>query len=634
MGLCKSRLFRASATSVDDMTRSPSPRVESLNPKQINWLDACNATPRLSYGAAMRLAVVCAVSLGCSQPAVEHLPASPIGAPNSPGPSNSKTITIIGTNDLHGALDRLPIFAGFVANVRAARAADGGGVVLVDAGDIFQGTLESNLAEGADVIRAYNQLGYTAAAIGNHEFDYGPVGPKVTPQTPADDPRGALKARLAEAAFPFVVTNIVDKQTDARIAWENAPASVIVEVAGVKVGILGATTTDTPQATMPANFAGLRMARPTAKIVAAEAKRLRDQGAVVVVLTAHIGGACKNFDSPDDTSSCDRDEELFELLRDVPAGRIDVVVAGHTHAAVAHRYHGTAVIESYSSGRAFGRVDVQVTDRRITNVKIHKPKVMCSVDAHTRPIPAEECRPRDYEGRPVVVDPAVARIVDQSIARAGTRRSEKLGVTIAKTITRARQTESALGNWVTDLMLVARPEAQVALTNGGGLRADIPAGKLTYGQLFTALPFDNRFAIVELEGRYIRQLIITNLQYGGSFLSWAGLTAKVRCQDGRLDATIQIAGQPLEDHRTYKVATSDFLASGGGDTLARLKLPSSAITVTDVIIRDRLAEVLRGDVGAPPAGLPKPFTPATRRVDYVGKRPLVCGRATSKAEEP
>src|SRR3569623_211818 len=100
----------------------------------------------------------------------------------------ARTITFIGTNDLHGALDRLPLFGGYVAIVRAARAADGGGVVLVDGGDLFQGTLESNLAEGADVIRAYNQLGYAASAIGNHEFDFGPVGPAVIAKA-EEDPR-------------------------------------------------------------------------------------------------------------------------------------------------------------------------------------------------------------------------------------------------------------------------------------------------------------------------------------------------------------------------------------------------------------------------------------------------------------
>src|ERR1700750_1419610 len=110
---------------------------------------------------------------------------APLSACSHPGPKphhdvtpqkkpGAITLTILGTNDLHGALERLPVLAGFVANVRAARTADHGGVVLVDAGDMFQGTLESNLGEGADVVRAYNQIGYAASAVGNHEFDYGP----------------------------------------------------------------------------------------------------------------------------------------------------------------------------------------------------------------------------------------------------------------------------------------------------------------------------------------------------------------------------------------------------------------------------------------------------------------------------
>ncbi|MEM9487801.1 MAG: metallophosphoesterase, partial [Myxococcota bacterium] len=83
------------------------------------------------------------------------------------------TISVLGTSDFHGALDRLPILAGFVGNLRAARAEDGG-VVLIDAGDMFQGTIESNYNEGAAVIAGYNALDYTASVIGNHEFDFGP----------------------------------------------------------------------------------------------------------------------------------------------------------------------------------------------------------------------------------------------------------------------------------------------------------------------------------------------------------------------------------------------------------------------------------------------------------------------------
>ena len=108
------------------------------------------------------------------------------------------TISIVGTNDLHGGIlardgkGGLALFAGYVNNLRAARARDGGAVLVIDAGDMFQGTLESNLAEGSPVVAAYNALGYAAAAIGNHEFDYGPVGEAATPSKPGDDPRGAL----------------------------------------------------------------------------------------------------------------------------------------------------------------------------------------------------------------------------------------------------------------------------------------------------------------------------------------------------------------------------------------------------------------------------------------------------------
>ena len=78
-------------------------------------------------------------------------------------------------------------------------------VALVDAGDMFQGTLESNLTEGASVIAAYRVLGMTVATLGNHEFDFGPVGDAV-----GDDPQGAIRARISEASFPDLVGELGD----------------------------------------------------------------------------------------------------------------------------------------------------------------------------------------------------------------------------------------------------------------------------------------------------------------------------------------------------------------------------------------------------------------------------------------
>jgi 5'-nucleotidase len=569
----------------------------------------------------MKLAYVLACLAACSSaPRHDHVP---------PVATKTRTLTIIGTNDLHGALERLPLFAGFVANVRAARAADGGGVLLVDAGDLFQGTLESNLGEGADVVKAYNALGYTASAIGNHEFDYGPVGPAVTAKSADEDPRGALKARVHEATFPFLETNILDDATGAPIHWPNVLPSTIVEVGGVKVGLLGASTAATPTTTMPANFVGLKMS-PAAQAITEAGKALRAQGAQVVVVLAHIGSECKDVEHPDDTSTCDKTAELFHVLDEVPAGLIDVFVAGHTHAGVAHRINGIAVIESYSSGRAFGRVDLQLT-AHVDSVTIHPPQLLCPLDKDNNPVPVADCHPAPYEGRPVTPDPAIQKVVDGAVARAGERRAEKLGVTLTTTLTRAYGSESAEGDLFTDLMLAARPDADVAVTNGGGLRADIPAGDLTYGGLFTAMPFDNRFAIVKITGKQLRRLVTSNLQRGGGILSWGGLTARARCKDGSLAADIEVKGKPLADAATYTVVTSDFLASGGDGLIGRLKLPDGSIQMTDAIIRDAMADVLRTRKGT----LDPTQLLAKKRLDYEGKRPVACGGGKhGDAEEP
>ncbi len=549
----------------------------------------------------------------------------------------ARTITILGTNDLHGAVERLPILAGYVANVRAARATDGGGVVLLDGGDMFQGTLESNLAEGAHVIRAYNEIGYTAAAVGNHEFDFGPAGPAATPSSAADDARGALKARAAEAKFPLLVSNISDATSGALIKWPNMPPSVLIEVAGIPVGIIGASTESTPFTTMAANFVGLLMKPPVAVAITEQAKALRARGAQLIVLTAHIGTRCKDTEHPDDVSSCERDEELFRLVENMPRRTVDVIVGGHTHAGVAHRINDVAVIESFSSGRAFGRVDLRLAaDGHVTSVKIHPPRMLCQGESDGNPMPVAGCTTGDYEGKPVVPSAAVQTIVDDAIAQAATRRNEKLGVVLTGVVEKHYALESAEGNWFTDLMLVAQPRAHVALYNGGGLRADIPAGELTYGALYEAMPFDNRFALVDIKGAHLRKLISSNLARGSGIMSWGGLTVKARCKGTSLDIQIKVRGKALDDAASYKLVTSDFLASGGDGVIGRLKLPEGSIEITNVLIRDAFADLLRKSKGT--IDPRKLHSATTKRLDYEGSRPLSCasdaGAKPSAQESP
>jgi 5'-nucleotidase len=563
------------------------------------------------------------LSIACSHAAV------PAGAPRGELPQARRravTLTIVGTNDLHGALDRLPVLAGFVANLRAARAADGGGVVLVDAGDMFSGTLASNLTEGADVVRVYNHLGYAAAAVGNHEFDYGPEGPAPTTAATGGDPRGALKARAREARFPLVVANLIDASTGARIAWPNMPASAMVEVAGIKVGIIGAITEGAARSTLVANLVGLQVARP-APAIAEQARSLRARGAQVIVAALHLGASCKDLEHPGDASSCDRADELFEVLGELPGGAVDAIVAGHIHAGIAHQLGGIPVIESFASGRAFGRIDLQISpEGRVTASHIDRPHPLCAADREGHRVPIAGCAPGEYEGQPVVPDPEVQRIVDAALASAGERRKEPLGVSLTDPLTRAFTVESAEGDWFADLMLIAHPEAQVSLINVGLLGADLPAGELTYGQLFDAMAFDNAFAIVDLTGADLRGLITANLQRGGGILSWGGLTARARCQAGALDVQIRVAGKPLDDGARYKLATSDYVATGG--VMGPLELPDRAIHLTGAIIRDAVAGVLRGWRGTPRAVIePGRLDPAAApRLDYQGKRPLACAK--------
>ena len=550
-------------------------------------------------------------------------------AARPPSPPRLVTLSIVGTNDLHGALDRLPLFGGYLANLRAARMADGGAVVLVDAGDMFQGTLESNLGEGADVVRAYNQLGYAATTLGNHEFDYGPAGPAATAQHPGDDPRGALEARATEAMFPFLVSNIDDAAKHARINYRNMPASTLVTAAGFKVGIIGAATASTPYTTMPANFVGLTVAPVIARIQAAAAD-LRAHGADLIVVTGHLGGKCTDLTHPDDASSCLPDEEIMPVLAALPPNTVDVFVAGHTHAGMAHAINGVAVIESFSQGRAFGRVDVQFTAGVRTATIIHPPQLICPLDARNNPIPVADCHPEPYEGSAVVADRAVQVIADAALAKAGERRGEKIGVTLAGAITRAHAEESDEGNWFCDLMLAVRPDADVALTNGGALRTGIPAGELTYGRFFEAMPFDNRFALVDVQGKDLRDLVTTNLQRDGSILSWSGLAATAKCGGAGLEVKITVRGKPLVDAKHYRLVTSDFLASGGDGLIGRLHLPAGSITYGDVIIRESVADLLRARKGTiDPTTLMKP-----RRLQYAGVRPLTCGGPGARKRGP
>jgi 2',3'-cyclic-nucleotide 2'-phosphodiesterase (5'-nucleotidase family) len=549
--------------------------------------------------------------------------------------SSEITLSIVGTNDRHGAIvprdgrGGLAMFAGFVQNLRAARARAGGAVLVIDAGDMFQGTLESNLNEGAAIVDAYNAIGYAAATIGNHEFDFGPVGPRATPRTAADDPRGALKARAAQSRFPFVAANLVDSRTGAPVRWPNVQPSVVVKAAGVSVGIIGGTTTRTLKATISSNTIGLAIA-PLDAAVATQAKQLRARGAAVVILTVHAGGRCTQFGDPTDLTSCEQSSEIGDLIAKLPRGTLDAVVAGHTHQGMAHEIGGVPIIESFSSGVAFGRIDLTIArDRsRVLDHKIFPPRDVCGYEdaaGHcVDPGRATGAAAARYEGNEVRPDPNVERTLAAAIDNAKQAKQQPLGAATSARVEREYDRESPLGNLFADLMLEATPGADVALTNGGGLRANLPKGALTFGDLYESMPFDNYMVRLRLTGQELAGVIAGNLGATGGILSVAGVTAVAACENGSLRVSLRRrSGAPIRGEEDLTIATSDFLATGGDGAFAAVRLLRVAGDGDDgPLVRDALADRLRQRHAAiDPATF---FDSSRPRLTYPGRRPVSC----------
>lgn len=493
-------------------------------------------------------------------------------------------ITVAGTSDVHGRLPALPLFGGYV---RALRAKNPGGVVLVDAGDMFQGTLESNLNEGAALVDAYKALGYDAAAIGNHEFDYGPVGGASTPRKgakggPESDPRGALKARALQAkgAFPLLAANILE---DGRqLAWPNVAPSTMVTKRGVPIGIIGVSTMETPKTTIAANVGGITM-KPIVQAITDEAAALREKGAKVVIVAAHAGGACAEVDVPTDLSSCDAEAEIFQVARALPPGTVHVIVAGHTHKAVAHEVAGIAVVQANAYGTHFARVDITVDAKtgQVLTTRIHSPE------------PVKEGG--EVDGVSVVPAPEVQAAVAPAIESARARRAESLGTTLSAPFVARYREESAVGNLVASLLLELEPKADVAVMNGGGLRADLPAGELTYGALYDAFPFDNRLARLTMTGRLLRENVTKNLTGKSGILSLAGARVVGRCEGGKLAVDILVTGpkkaeRKLRDEDEVIVVTNEFLATRGDGFVTG---PRVEIDEDGPPFRDPLAALLK-----------------------------------------
>jgi 5'-nucleotidase len=476
-------------------------------------------------------------------------------------------IQIVSTSDVRGHLLSAPAQEGRTAQSSGGLSSLGGylailrkrypgQVLLVDAGDLLSGTLESNTSRGAAMVAAYNALGYQALALGNHELDFGADADAARPQ-------GTLEERAHEAKFPLLACNVFDASTGKRPDW--LQPSLLVEVGGLRVGVIGVSNPQTAILTNPAHAAGL-IFRGGVEEIAAEAAALRKKGARVLVLLAHLGCA-----------------ETFELLDKLPPQTLDVAIGSHTHEYVARVYGTTAFCQAGADGDAFGWTQLCVNNENKVVTQLH--------DAVTIRGPVGGASDATFLDQPLVPSPEVEKVIRPYLRAAEKRGEVALGIALAQPLMRDKARTGRLGQLVAEGVRHAVPGAQIGWVNEGGLRADLPQGPLKYSDVFGLLPFEERVVRLQLTGSQLRAMLVAPLRGSHGFPQLAG--AHLSYSRGK--ATVMLpGGAALADDATYVVATNEFIAAGGDDGLAIVQAlkPEQRQTLS-VHVRDAVIDYLK-----------------------------------------
>lgn len=429
-------------------------------------------------------------------------------------------LVLLHTNDSHGSVLSVDSLGGmaeratFVRMIRDKYA----GVLLVDAGDLNTGQAISNMFDAHPDIEAYNYMGYDAVTVGNHEFD---------------KPVTTLLQQMQWAHFPFVVSNIDYEGKELGVKY------LIKQVNGVKVGIFGLTTKNTENVSVHAKevrfYDEVKTAREMVRL-------LQDQKVDVIIGLVHLGFTKS---TPDFVTSC--------VLADSVSG-VDILVDGHSHSYIEEpvRVNNTWIVTANQSGRYVGKGILKVKDGRL-------------VDFHWEPVQIKGFRP----------DTVLVNRLQPYIEASNKDLMTVIGEASAEYalfengVNMARFKEVALGDLVADALTWKAQElglqADFGLTNSGGIRDGLPAGKLTKGDVLAVLPFGNELEVVAMKGSDVRRLfdfLATVVPGNGAFAQVSAEVEVVYDAAGRKVKSLKIKGQPVQDDQVYYMATCDYVAAG------------------------------------------------------------------------
>ncbi len=455
-------------------------------------------------------------------------------------------LTILHTNDHHGHFMKYnpyPVMdvGGMAAQstlvniVRSEVEKAGDYVMLLSAGDTNTGIPESDMLDAEPDIKLMNMLGYDAMTLGNHEFD---------------NSREVLLKQQEWAEFPFLSANAVKKDSGEPLV----EAYIIKEFDGLKVAIFGLTIENTPVLTLPENTADLEF-----KDVIETAKelvpKLQEEADIVVALT-HIG-----FREEGGAGNVTGD---FKLAAEVPG--IDVIVGGHTHTKVteAKVVGDTVIVQAGAYSDYVGRLNLAI-DSDADKVTEYSYKLV-PVNMKKR-VSFNDKRYYMYVDKGYIEDREILEVAAPYTEQADELLSQPVGEAVVALVggrKESRSQETNLGNLVTDAMQ-AKTGADIAFQNGGGIRADIAPGTVTYRNILTVQPFGNTLVLLDMTGQQVMDVLnyAATIESGsGAFLHVAGLKWTLN-RANKAAENVMVGDVPIDPQKTYKVVTNNFMASGG-----------------------------------------------------------------------
>ncbi len=451
---------------------------------------------------------------------------------NSDSKSSNKVVEILSFNDFHGNV----LESG--KNIGAAKltgiikeyqkrdeASDTYGVATVSGGDIYQGTAISNILAGEPVSKMLEEIGIVASAIGNHEYDWG---------------SDKIKPWAEEAGFKFVAANLIDETTG--VAPEYAEPYVMTNVDGINIAFIGIATPETLTSTKAENVVGLKFL-DIVETIDKYSEIVRAEGADIVVALTH-SPALENSDGS-------ITGEAAEIAKN--AADVDAVVAAHNHKFV------DGFVNNNNTGKDVPVVQAGYNGRGLSVITFtfDENEEILDVEANTRQFYAESST-NEFP-------------IDKNVEETIAKYNEQLAPTLLTEVTELKfdldhdryAGVTPLGVTVAEAMRQAGG-TQVAIANGGGIRAPLTKGTLTLGDMYTILPFDNNVVTMKVTGAKLKELIQHGINPDGfGWGQYSGLTVWYDSETDEITSMRLSDGTKVEEDKYYTLTSIDFLMTGG-----------------------------------------------------------------------